>query len=72
MYIANSSVELSCNISNGRYKIDGSTGNNHGWLAAECSAGSSANILSSNVFNLIYIFVEGEIAVGEEVVSDFL
>ena len=64
-------MELSLDVSDSRNKVNSASSDDHGWLCAKSSASSSVNILRGNSINLVSIFVESKISVGEEILSNF-
>jgi hypothetical protein len=59
------------NIGDGRNHVDGTSSDNHGGLSAQKGASSRVDLLRGNSVDIITVLVEGQVAIGHEVASNF-
>jgi len=65
------SVELSGNIGDRWDQVDGSTGDQKGWLSSKEFASNGVDLGGGYLINLVAVLMESKISVGHEVSSDF-
>jgi len=59
------------NIGDGRNHVDGTSSDNHGGLSAQKGASSRVDLIRGNSVDIITVLVEGQVAIGHEVASNF-